>query len=130
MLAELPASFNPGECIGNLSRDVALVLAEFMDLPVFNIEECNDYEIDFKFVCVLLDDTNHKKEGFFISILVYTTNSDTWSAECLKIWKKRRCSRPNCSRLFRRLCCCESFDWLNHFIVESQNRGYFGMIKF
>ncbi len=47
MLAELPVSYNPGERIGNLSRDVALVLAEFMDMRVLNPEECNNYELDF-----------------------------------------------------------------------------------
>ena len=85
MLAELPVSYNPGERIANLSRDVALVLAEFMDIPVLNHEECNNYELDFKFVCTLLDDSNNKKEGFLITVLVYTTNSDAWSAEMFEI---------------------------------------------
>lgn len=90
MLAELPVSYNPGERIGNLSRDVALVLAEFMDMPVLNPEECNNYELDFKFVCTLLDDTNHKKEGFLIVIHLYTTNSDTWSADMFEILKEKK----------------------------------------
>ena len=83
-------SYNPGERIGNLSRDVALVLAEFMDLPVLNLEVSNNYEIDFKFVCILLDDTNHKKEGFLILILVYTTNSDSWSAKMFENLKEKK----------------------------------------
>ena len=94
-------SYNPGERIGNLSRDVALVLAEFMDMPVLNLEECDNYELDFKFICTLIDDTNHKKEGFLINIQVYTNNSDAWSTDMFEILKEKKCSRLNCSRLFQ-----------------------------
>ena len=83
-------SYNPGERIGNLSRDVALVLAEFMDMPVLNLEECDNYELDFKFICTLIDDTNQKKEGFLINVQVYTNNSDAWSTDMFESLKRKK----------------------------------------
>ena len=91
-------SYNPGKRIGNLSRDVALVLAECMDRPVLDLEECNNYEIDYKFVCTLFDDTNHKKKGFLIIFEVYTTNSEAWCADMFEILKEKIYTRLNCSR--------------------------------
>ena len=53
------------------------------------------------FICTLIDDTNHKKEGFLINIQVYTNNSDAWSTNMFEILKEKKCSRLNCSRLFQ-----------------------------
>ena len=59
-----PSNYHLGERIGNLSRDVASVLATVMDA----------HDIVFQFQCVLLDDSNHKAEGYAIKVIILSDN--------------------------------------------------------
>jgi hypothetical protein len=73
-----PASYIPGEHIGHLSRDAALVLSAFMDSPHPALNENNVYGRGFQFACRLRDDTNHTCEGYAIDV-VFSINSDSWT---------------------------------------------------
>ena len=79
-----------GERLGNVSREVAAVLADLMDVKNLLLDECNVYDVGFKFVCELAEDTNHKREGFLIRILVYSLNSDLWTKKMFDILKTKK----------------------------------------
>jgi hypothetical protein len=79
MVQEHPALYIPGEHIGHISRDAALVLSEFMDSPHPALNENNIYGLGFKIACRLRDDTNHTSEGYLIDVVVFSINSDPWT---------------------------------------------------
>ena len=64
-------NFEPSERLGNISREAAKVLAEFMDNQNVLLDESNVYGLDYKFVCVLTENLNHTREDFSVVILVY-----------------------------------------------------------
>ena len=68
--AVLPANYLSGEHLCHVSRDVALVLSLFMDTPPMYTNDLNEYGVDFYFKCVLLEDSNHREDGFRIKIIV------------------------------------------------------------
>jgi hypothetical protein len=74
-----PASYIPGEDLGHISRDAALVLSEFMDSPNPLLNENNRYGRGFTFACRLREDTNHTCEGYLIDVVVFSNNSDSWT---------------------------------------------------
>lgn len=78
MLAD-GASYIPGEHIGHISRDTALVISEFMDSNSSLLNENNRYGRGFMFACRLKEDTNHTSAGYDIDVVVFTTNSDSWT---------------------------------------------------
>ena len=88
--AVFPANYLLGERLGNVSREVAAVLADLMDIKNLLLDECNVYDVGFKFVCELVEDTNHKREGFLIRILVYSLNSDLWTKKMFDILKTKK----------------------------------------
>ena len=78
-------NFEPSERLGNISREAAKVLAEFMDNQNVLLDESSVYGLDYKFVCVLTENLNHTREGFSVVILVYSLNSDSWTDKMLSI---------------------------------------------
>lgn len=68
-----PSTYVLGERIGNVSREVALVLASLMDVENVSLPECNAYELGFRFQCQVEEDSHHKAEEY---ITVYSSNSD------------------------------------------------------
>ena len=78
-----PSTYAPGERIGNVSREVALVLASFMDFDDVCLPECNVYNVGFKFQCILVNDSNHKAQGFDVNIVVLSINSDLFTDEMM-----------------------------------------------
>ena len=83
--AVAPANFLSGEQLCHVSRDVALVLSFFMDAPPMQSNDLNEYGVDFYFECVLLEDSNHRKDGFRIEIVVRTVNSNSWTEKFIEI---------------------------------------------
>jgi hypothetical protein len=89
----LPAdnsNFEPSERLGNVSREAAKVLAEFMDDRNVSLDESNVYGVDYKFVCMLTENLNHTREGFTVLILVYSPNADSWTDKMLDILKSTK----------------------------------------
>lgn len=78
-------SYIPGEDIGHVSRDVALILSDFMDSPNPQLNENNVYGRGFRFACRLRDDTNHSCEGYAIDVVVFSINSNSWTDLLLDI---------------------------------------------
>ena len=74
-----------GERIGNVSREVALVLASLMDVENVSLPECNAYELGFRFQCQVEEDSHHKAEGYFVNIIVYSINSDIFTDKMFHI---------------------------------------------
>ena len=79
------SNFSPGERLGNVSRETASVLADLMDFPNVLLDECNIYDLGFRFVCLLSEKLHHKGEGYLITILVYSINSDLWTDKLYNI---------------------------------------------
>ena len=79
-----------GERFGNVGLDVASVLSDRMDVKNLLLDESNVYDVGFRFVCELVEDTNHKREGFKIRILVYSLNSDLWTKKLYDILKIKK----------------------------------------
>ena len=85
----LPYSYDLGERIGNVSREVASVLASLMDEDDPNLPDCNIYDIGFKFQCVLLEDTTHRAEGCEISIIVLSDNGSTFTDSLMRLLQSK-----------------------------------------
>ena len=49
------------------------------------LDECNIYDVGFRFECVLDEKLHHKAEGYLITILVYSLNSDLWTDKLFQI---------------------------------------------
>lgn len=90
------SNFGPAERLGNVSREAAKVLSEFMDNRNINLDEYNIYGVDYKFVCVFTENLNHTKEGWTVAILVYSANSDAWTDKMVNILK---CTKINTIKL-------------------------------
>lgn len=88
------SNFAPGERLGNISRETASALADLMDSPSDLLDECNIYDVGFRFVCVLSEKLHHKGEGYLITILVYSINSDVWTDKLYDILLAKN-ARPN-----------------------------------
>lgn len=88
--AVLPANYLSGEQLCHVSRDVALVLSLFMDTPPMYINDLNEYGVGFYFKCVLLEDSNHREDGFRIKIIVHSVNSDSWTDEIIETLKNNK----------------------------------------
>ena len=71
MIQEHPALYIPGEHIGHISRDAAVVLSEYMDSPHPALNEKNIHGQGLKIACRLRDDTNHASEGYLIDVVVF-----------------------------------------------------------
>lgn len=65
-------------------------MATFMDNVNPALDESNTYDVDFKFVCVLTENLNHRAAGYTIDILVYSANSDSWTDVMLKILQSEK----------------------------------------
>jgi hypothetical protein len=78
-------NFQSQERLGNLGREKASVLADLMDFDNDLLDECNVYDVGFRFACVLDEKLLHKNEGFLITILVFSLNSDLWTEKLLQI---------------------------------------------
>ena len=74
-----PSTYVLGERIGNVSREVALVLASLMDFDDACLPECNAYNLGFRFECIIEEDSHHKAEGYFVNIIVFSINSDIFT---------------------------------------------------
>jgi hypothetical protein len=61
-----------------------------MDGDNLLLDECNVYSVGFKFVCILLEDTNHRSTGYLIKIVVYSINSDLWTHKLYDILKDKK----------------------------------------
>ena len=61
-----------------------------MDGDNLLLDECNVYSVGFKFVCILLEDTNHRSAGYLIKIVVYSINSDLWTHKLYDILKEKK----------------------------------------
>ena len=71
-----PSTYALGERISNVSREIALVLASSMDFDDASLPECNVYNVGLKYQRILVDDSNHRAEGFDVNIVVFSINSD------------------------------------------------------
>ena len=80
-----PSTYVLGERIGNVSREVALVLASILDFEDVTLPECNVYDLGFRFQCVVDEDSHHKAEGYFVNIIVYSINSDVFTDKMFDI---------------------------------------------
>lgn len=80
-----PDTYVLGERIGNVSREVALVLAGLMDHQNVSLPECNAYDIGFRFQCIVDEDSHHKAAGYFVNIVVYSINSDIFTVKMFDI---------------------------------------------
>ena len=78
-------NFQSQERLGNLGRETASVLADLMDFDNDLLDECNVYDVGFRFACVLDEKLHHKNEGYLITILVFSLNSDLWTEKLLQI---------------------------------------------
>ena len=84
------SNFEPSERLGNVSREAAKVLSEFMDDRYISSDESNVYGVDYKFVYMLIENLNHTREGFTVVILVYSPNVDSWTDKMLDILKSTK----------------------------------------
>lgn len=85
IVVEDGCNFGASERLGNVSKEAAKVMASFMDNENLALDEFNTYDVDFKFVCVLTENLNHRAAGYTIDILVYSANSAVWTDVMLSI---------------------------------------------
>lgn len=92
-----PASFYPGEHIGHVSRETALVMSEFMDDHDDLIGESSKYGRGFIFVCRLREDTNHTVDGYAIDVVIFSSKSDSWANSFMNVFtvKNLHCTKLN-----------------------------------
>ena len=93
---QLPASFNPGERIGNISRDAAQIMSEYMDEGKELFDKNDIYGKTFLFVCRLREDTNHTKGGYAIDIVVLSINGEAWTDLFIEVLEQKN---VNCIKL-------------------------------
>ena len=91
-MSQHPASYDPGEHIGHISRETALVMSEVMD------DENNAYGRDFIFVCRLREDTNHTVDGYAVDIVMFSKNSDSWTNLMIEILNENNITSLKLSR--------------------------------
>ena len=85
LVADDGNNFQSEERLGNIGRETASVLADLMDFNSDLLDECNLYDVGFRFECVLDEKLHHKAEGYLITILVYSLNSDLWTDKLFQI---------------------------------------------
>ena len=85
LVADEGNNFQSEERLGNIGRETASVLADLMDFNSDLLDECNLYDVGFRFECVLDEKLHHKAEGYLITILVYSLNSDLWTDNLFQI---------------------------------------------
>ena len=95
-MPQLPASFDPSERIGNVSRDAAQVMSEYMDKGKELVDDNDIYGKTFLFLCRLREDTNHIKGGYAIDIVVLSINADDWTDSFIEVLKQKNL---NCIKL-------------------------------
>ena len=85
---DAPGGSSPcAERIGNVAREEAAVLAEFMDGNLSDSLDDAIYGVDYKFVCSLSEDLNHKAEGYKIEIILHSNKSGLWAKLIMDILK-------------------------------------------
>ena len=84
-----PGNEVPGERVGNIAKEEASVLAEFMDDTVDAFCDSSLYNIDYKFTCILSENLNHKVDGYRVDIIVFTKNCDLWTLKLLQILQSK-----------------------------------------
>lgn len=91
-----PASFDPSERIGNVSRDAAQIMSEYMDKGKELVDDNDIYGKTFLSVCRLREDTNHTRGGYAIDIIVLSINADAWTDLFIEVLEKKNL---NCIKL-------------------------------
>ena len=85
---DAPGGSSPcAERIGNVAREEAAVLAEFMDGNLSDSLDDAIYGVDYKFVCSLSEDLNHKAEGYKIEIILHSNKSGLWAKLIMDLLK-------------------------------------------
>ena len=80
-----PSTYALEERIGNVSREVALVLASLMGFDDASLPECNVYNVGFRFQCILVTDSHLKAEGYDVNIIVLSINSDLFTDKMMDL---------------------------------------------
>lgn len=73
------------ERIGNVAREEAAVLTEFMDDNVSELLDYAIHNVDYKFACTLSEDLNHKAAGYKIEIILYSNKSEVWTEKIIEL---------------------------------------------
>ena len=84
-MADEGNNFQSEERLGNVGRETASDLADLMDFNNDLLGECNLYDAGFRFECMLDKKLHHKAEGYLITILVYSLDSDLWTNKLFQI---------------------------------------------
>jgi hypothetical protein len=89
VLNDAPGEVPPpdAERIGNVAREEAAILAEFMDNNLSDALDDATYSVDYKFDCSLSEDLNHKAEGYKIEIILYSKKSGLWTNQIIDLLK-------------------------------------------
>lgn len=82
-VATPPSTYVLGERIGNVSQDVALVLASLMDFDDACLPESNAYDLGFTCQCELEETSHHKAEGYGGKTIVFSIYSDIFTEKCM-----------------------------------------------
>ena len=61
------------------------MLASFMDFDDASLPECNVYNVGLKYQRILVDDSNHRAEGFDVNIVVFYINIDLFTDEMMHL---------------------------------------------
>ena len=72
-----------------------------MDEENLLLDEWNVYSVGYKFVCILLEDTNHSSAGYLLKIFVHSINPDSWTHKLYDLLKEKKMKQ---SRLTKREC--------------------------
>ena len=83
------SGFVAGDRIGNLCKEISLVLAPLMDNDFGTLACVRDnlhYMIGYSFICRLsYERLNHSRKGYDIEIVVLTSNSKCWVDELYEV---------------------------------------------
>lgn len=77
------------ERIGNVAREQAAVLADFMDDCFSEVLDDRLYGEDYRFICVLIEDLNHKAVGYGIDLVICSQNTDAWNKKLIRLLLSR-----------------------------------------
>ena len=66
------------ERIGNVAKEEAAILTEFMDDNVSDLLDNAIHNLDYKFTCTLSEDLNHRAGGYKIEIMLHSNKSEIW----------------------------------------------------
>lgn len=73
------------ERIGNVAREEAAILTEFMDDHVSDFLDYAIHNVDYKFACTLSEDLNHKAAGYKIEIILNSNKSEVWIEKIIEL---------------------------------------------